>query len=259
MHTGFLAVPALFSALRWQKKRLQNQWERSCARSQEGAAARPRCDPSPSTRVRRTADSRMRGNGMVQLGKRCCRVTWQDTESDSVLATSPALSPCEYMPDSTKSLCCLFHSIEMAWTSPQNLSLGNFVSKTRPGLWGISSFTLKETGGEETATTEQTPEKLLQQGELLQETLRAAPLLGSFKTKQEKASCRDQSCPGPVQVWGALSCRSNRVLVILESLLPETQSEPGPQGQTLEPNSLCRTTTPSLPPEQNFFNLCDMG
>lgn len=139
MHTGFLAVPALFSALRWQKKRLQNQWERSCAQSQEGAAARLRCDPSPSTRARRAADSRTRGKGTGGLGKGCQRVTWQEAESDSVLATSAALSLCEYAPDSTKSLCCLFSdSAEMAWTSPRNLSLGNCVSETRPGLWGVA-------------------------------------------------------------------------------------------------------------------------
>lgn len=142
MHTGFLAVPALFSALRWQKKRLQNQWERWCARSQEGAAARPRCSPSPSTRVRRAADSRTRGKGSGGLGKGCGRVTWQEVESDSVLATGLALSLCEHAPDSAESLRCLFSdSAEMAWTSPENLSLGNCVSETRHGLWGSSSFT----------------------------------------------------------------------------------------------------------------------
>jgi len=169
------------------------------------------------------------GKGTGGLGKGCQRVTWQEAESDSVLATSPALSLCEYAPASTDSLRCLLsHSAEKAWTSPQSLSLRNRVSESRPGLWGSSCFTLREwrRGNSNHGANP------LQQGEVLQQTPGGAHLLGSFKTRQEKTSCRDRSCPGLLQAWGAPGCRSHSLPAILGSFPPEMQSEPGPQGQT---------------------------
>lgn len=78
MHTGFLAVPALFSALRWQKTRLQNQWERWCAQRYD-----------PSTRVQRAADNSEREGGMLK------------GHLELVLTTRPASV---YVPHSTESL-----------------------------------------------------------------------------------------------------------------------------------------------------------
>lgn len=77
MHTGFLAVPALFSALRWQKTRLQNQWERWCAQRYD-----------PSTRVQRVASKGEREGGMLT------------GHLELVLTTSPAPVSVPHRPES---------------------------------------------------------------------------------------------------------------------------------------------------------------
>lgn len=81
MHTGFLAVPALFSALCWQKKRLQSQWERWCAGRQQGQEI-----PAPARGGRELQDAR---KGFGGLGKGCQRVTWQ--EAAHIQWSPPAL------------------------------------------------------------------------------------------------------------------------------------------------------------------------
>lgn len=136
MHTGFLAVPALFSALRWQKKRLQNQWERWCAARQEGAAARPRHNPSPSTRGREQQDE---GKALGHWGK---DAPWQ--EADHIQCSPPALpSMCSSAASRTSTACS---PVLLTWPAqaPKNLPLGNHVSEARAGLWGSGSFILIE-------------------------------------------------------------------------------------------------------------------
>lgn len=99
MHTGFLAVPALFSALRWQQKKkkgCEKPGESSGAPSQEGAGATAR--PQPRARVQGGHGQQDRGTG-----------------------TPPALGMCSREPP------CALPLLRFLWMSPQNWGFGNWV------------------------------------------------------------------------------------------------------------------------------------
>lgn len=126
MHTGFLAVPALFSALRWQKKRLQNQWERSCAGRQEKATARPRYQPQHE------------GVGLGDWGKDA-----KGSPGRRLIRSRGHLQPCPPCAHQTgiKNFHCLFsHNAEMAWTSPQKSAFGE--SRLRSHSWVLGKWLL---------------------------------------------------------------------------------------------------------------------
>lgn len=131
MHTGFLAVPALFSALCWQKKRLQNQWERWSAGRGEAATARPKYNPSPAPGCWEQQDAK---KGFGGLGKGCQRVTWQEADQ---IQWSPAALPFVCTSDSIKNFHCLLsHSAGMTWTSPQKSAFGESCLRSQSWLLG---------------------------------------------------------------------------------------------------------------------------
>lgn len=134
MHTGFLAVPALFSALRWQKKRLQNQWEKSCAGRQEEAAARPRYQPQHEG----VGSSRMQGKGLEDWGKDA-----KGSPGRRLIRSRGHHQPCPLRAHQTsiKNLHYLFSlSAEMAWTSPQKSPFGE--SHLRSQSWVLGKWLL---------------------------------------------------------------------------------------------------------------------